>query len=143
MLGDMIVPVITPSPYTASRIQEALREIGDYQVIICNSPSDIFELTEKSTFYCLIFDIFHPDFPVISVIKELKTKQPDLRLILILSKHGLTQQDIQGIKPDGYLPRSFNTSQLKFLLSQIQENIKKDATSDPLPHLTTSSFLSR
>jgi DNA-binding NarL/FixJ family response regulator len=132
--------VITPSPYMASRIQQSLRENGDYKVIICNSPSDILELAEKSTFYCCILDIFHPDFPVLSVLQELKTKQPELRLILILSRHGLTKQDIQGIKPDGYLPRSFNPSQLQYTLSQIQKKVETETLSDSLPDLATPSI---
>jgi len=131
MLGDTIVTVITPSPYMANKIQQALREIGEYQVIITNSPSDILELAKKSIFTSCIFDIFHPDFPVLSVVKELKNKNPELRLILILSKHGLTQQDIPGIKPDGFLPRSFNTAQLISALGHARNIITTAEPSAP------------
>jgi DNA-binding NarL/FixJ family response regulator/REP element-mobilizing transposase RayT len=143
MLGDTIVTVITPSPYMANKIQQALFEIGEYQVIISNSPSEILELAEKSTFNSCIFDVFHPDFPVISVVKELKNKQPDLRLILILSKHGLSQQDIPGIDPDGFLPRSFNTAQLINALGQARNKIITVEPSAPQPDHTNSDSLTR
>jgi two-component SAPR family response regulator len=112
MMGESIVLVITPSPAMTNKIQQTLDNIGGYIVISCSRPSEALELTQKSLIKACILDIFHPDFPVLPVVKQLKNQQPEMRLILILSNHGLTQQDIPGIIPDGFLPRSFNTIQL-------------------------------
>jgi DNA-binding NarL/FixJ family response regulator len=112
MMGESIVLVITPSPDMTNKIQQTLDNIGGYIVISSSTPTEALELTQKSIINACILDIFHPDFPVLPVVKELKNKQPEMRLILILSNHGLSLQDIPGIIPDGFLPRSFNTIQL-------------------------------
>src|SRR4030042_6937255 len=126
MLGESIVLVITPSPYMTIKIQQALDDIGGYKVITCNMPVEALELAQNSALNTCFLDIFHPDFPVLTVVKELKNKQPEMHLILILSNHGLTHQDIPGIIPDGFLPRTFTTMQL---MSALGHASKKNNTS--------------
>src|SRR4030042_3352307 len=124
MLGESIVLVITPSPYMTIKIQQALDDIGGYKVITCNMPVEALELAQNSALNTCFLDIFHPDFPVLTVVKELKNKQPEMRIILILSNHGLTHQDIPGIIPDGFLPRTFTTGQLLSALGQASKKTK-------------------
>lgn len=133
MMGESIVLVITPSPDITNKIQQALDDIGGYLVITSSKPQDILELALKSTINACILDIFHPDFPALTLVKELKNKQPQMRLILILSNHGLTHQDLSGIIPDGFLPRSFNTGQLISALGNAPKVINKIEPSTPQP----------
>jgi DNA-binding NtrC family response regulator len=133
MLGESIVLVITPSPHMTIKIQQALDDIGGYKVITCNMPVEALELAQNSALDTCLLDIFHPDFPVLTVVKELKNKQPEMRIVLILSNHGLTHQDIPGIIPDGFLPRTFTTGQLLSALGQAPRKTKTTETSGLQP----------
>jgi REP element-mobilizing transposase RayT/TusA-related sulfurtransferase len=116
MMDGSIVLVITPSPYMTNKIQKALEDIGGYNVITISSPAVALEFAQKSTINICILDVFHPEFPVLKVVKELKIKQPKMKLILILSDPSFTHEAIPEIIPDGLLPRSFNFEQFKSTL---------------------------
>ncbi len=116
MMDGSIVLVITPSPYMTNKIQKALEDIGGYNVITSSSPAVALEFAQKSTINICILDVFHPEFPVLTVVKELKIKQPKMKLILVLSDPSFTHEAIPEIIPDGLLPRSFNFEQFKAAL---------------------------
>lgn len=116
MMDGSIVLVITPSPYMTNKIQKALEDIGGYHVITSSSPAVALELAQKSTINICILDVFHREFPVLTVVKELKIKQPTMKLILVLSDPKFTNETIPEITPDGLLTRSFNFEQFKSAL---------------------------
>ncbi len=119
MMGASSVLVITPSPYMTKKIQQTLIDIGGYKVITSSSPAVALELAQQTIINICILDVFHPEFPVIKVVKELMGKQPDMHLILVLSDTSLSSGEIPGIIPDGLLPRSFSPAQLKSALLKI------------------------
>jgi REP element-mobilizing transposase RayT/DNA-binding NarL/FixJ family response regulator len=119
MMGASSVLVITPSPYMTKKIQQTLIDIGGYKVITSSSPAVALELAQQSKINICILDVFHPEFPVLAVVKELMFRQPDMHLILILTDTSLNHGEIPGIIPDGLLPRSFSTGQLKSALQSI------------------------
>jgi REP element-mobilizing transposase RayT/DNA-binding NarL/FixJ family response regulator len=119
MMGASSVLVITPSPYMTKKIQQTLIDIGGYKVITSSSPAVALELAQQTIINICILDVFHPKFPVITVVKELMGKQPDMHLILVLSDTSLSSGEIPGIIPDGLLPRSFSPGQLKSALLNI------------------------
>jgi DNA-binding NarL/FixJ family response regulator/REP element-mobilizing transposase RayT len=141
MVDESIVLVITPSPDMINKIQQALNDIGGYILISRSRPTEALELAQKSIIDACILDIFHPDFPVLTVVKELSNNQPEMRLILLLSNHGLSHQDISGIIPDGFLPRSFNTGQLLSALGRAPKNTKIAETSAQQPAHTITDPL--
>jgi DNA-binding NarL/FixJ family response regulator/REP element-mobilizing transposase RayT len=124
MMGESSVLVITPSPYMTKKIQQTLIDIGGYKVITSSSPAVALELAQQSIIDICILDVFHPEFPVLTVVKELMNKQPDMKLILVLSDTNQSYGEIPGIIPDGLLPRSFSSGQLKSALVNISQVYK-------------------
>ena len=124
MMGEPSVLVITPSPYMTKKIQQTLIDIGGYKVITSSSPAVALELAQQSIINICILDVFHPEFPVLTVVKELMKKQPGMQLILVLSDTNQSYGEIPGIIPDGLLPRSFSSGQLKSALVNISQFYK-------------------
>src|SRR4030042_4703833 len=129
-MGESIVLVITPSPYLTNKIQKNLEDLGGYNVITCSSPAVALEFARKSSINICILDVFHPEFPVLTVVRELRHNHPDMHLILVLSDPSFTHEAIPEIIPDGLLPRSFNFEQLKYTLASFTKGIKKVAPSN-------------
>jgi DNA-binding NarL/FixJ family response regulator/REP element-mobilizing transposase RayT len=121
MMDESTVMVITPSPYMTKKIQKALEDIGGYNVITSSSPAVALEFAQKSTINTCILDVFHPEFPVLAVVKELKIKQPKMRLVLVLTDPNFTHEAIPEIIPDGLLPRSFNFEQFTAALGVLSQ----------------------
>ena len=130
MMGESIVLVITPSPYLTDKIQKNLEDLGGYNIITSKSPAVALEFARKSMINICILDVFHPEFPVLTVVRELRNNHPDMRLILVLSDPSFTHEAIPEIIPDGLLPRSFNFEQLKYTLANFTKGIKKVAHSN-------------
>ena len=126
MMGASSVLVITPSPYMTKKIQQTLIDIGGYKVITSSSPAVALELAQQTIINICILDVFHPEFPVIKVVKELMGKQPDIHLILVLSDTSLSSEEIPGIIPDGLLPRSFSPAQLKSAVLKDSKRIRNN-----------------
>ena len=124
MMGEPSVLVITPSPYMTKKIQQTLIDIGGYKVITSSSPAVALELAQQSIINICILDVFHPEFPLLAVVKELMNKQPHMQLILLLSETNQSYGEIPGIIPDGLLPRSFSSGQLKSTLVNISQFYK-------------------
>jgi len=123
-MGEPSVLVITPSPYMTKKIQQTLIDIGGYKVITSSSPAVALELAQQSIINICILDVFHPEFPLLAVVKELMIKQPDMQVILLLSDTNRSYGEIPGIIPDGLLPRSFSFGQLKSALENISQFFK-------------------
>ena len=140
MMGASSVLVITPSPYMTKKIQQTLIDIGGYKVITSSSPAVALELAQQTIINICILDVFHPEFPLITVVKELMGKQPDMHLILILSDISLSSGEIPGIIPDGLLPRSFSPGQLKSALLNIPKEYEIITSPNQQPPQTSSDM---
>lgn len=140
MMGASSVLVITPSPYMTKKIQQTLIDIGGYKVITSSSPAVALELAQQTIINICILDVFHPEFPLITVVKELMGKQPDMHLILILSDISLSSGEIPGIIPDGLLPRSFSPGQLKSALLNIPKEYEIITSPNQQPSQTSSDM---
>jgi len=139
-MGASSVLVITPSPYMTKKIQQTLIDIGGYKVITSSSPAVALELAQQTIINICILDVFHPEFPLITVVKELMGKQPDMHLILILSDISLSSGEIPGIIPDGLLPRSFSPGQLKSALLNIPKEYEIITSPNQQPPQTSSDM---
>ncbi|MCP4584145.1 MAG: response regulator [candidate division Zixibacteria bacterium] len=123
--GRKKILVVDDEPDVVSTLIESLDALG-YQAIGAANGVEALEIIEKDSFDLVITDIRMPEKNGIDLLKDIKSKFPDLPVVIITG-YTLAYPPEQAKKEgaEGYIPKPFRINQIDELLAKILYDFEK------------------
>lgn len=99
--------IVTPDYAFGELLRVSLEEGNLYEFIMVKDAAEALEKAKQIRFSLAILDSELPDQPVISIANSLKSKYPEIRLVVIPPQNDPKHPLLAGISPDGYISRPF------------------------------------
>jgi CheY-like chemotaxis protein len=124
--GRKKILVVDDEPDVVSTLIESLDALG-YRAKGAGNGKEALESIEKEEFDLVITDIRMPEKNGIDLLKDIKTRYPDLPVVIITG-YTLAYPPEQAKKEgaEGYIPKPFRINQIDELLAKILYNFEKN-----------------
>jgi CheY-like chemotaxis protein len=111
--------IVDDNPHMSSLLCEML-EVFDYESVRASDGNQALQELEKGEFSMVISDMRMPNMTGVELLKEVKTRNPRLPVVLI-SGYSVNEADSMfiDVKPDGFLGKPLMMSDIERLLNSL------------------------